>query len=347
MTTEPGSATPLAKDEQTEGDADPAADEPAASTSPPDRATDADGHEDVPPVRIPTGPLRVLRSTAVRAPGAGVLAVLALAWLGATLWVLQREISTSVTDAVAIASAAISLPTVVSAALVAGTASGLAAVDLVDKRRGQATARWVGTIVASLLVGVLAAVAVVAGYGGAASGVLAGTIAAAAVVGGAVAGIRPAPVVGAIVTAALAVFVVVFLLNVFHDPLISLFGGESAASVGAARDWVAFLSALACGLAAGLVAFACLRGAARRGLTLRWPAYMLAGGGVGLLLLVTEVITRIGGAQILGLVSSLSAADRAFRSSADSSRLRFALLVLFIGALGCTIAFGRTLKPKR
>jgi hypothetical protein len=345
MTTEPGSAAPPAAHEKNEGRAEPPAEEPATQSE----ATDgeAEGHEDVHPVGIPNGPLRGLRSAAVPAPGAGVLAVLALTWLGATLWVLQREISTSVTDAVAIASAAISLPTVVSAALVAGTASGLAAVDLVDRRRGQATVRWAGAILASLLVGVLAAVAVVAGYGGAASGVLAGTIAAAAVVGGAIAGIRPAPVVGAIVTAVLAVFAVVFLVNFLHDPLTSLFGGDSSGSVQAARGWVAFLSALACGLAAGLVAFACLRRAARRGLNLRWPAYMLAGGGVGLLLLVTEVITRIGGAQILDTVSSLSAADRAFRSSADSSRLRFALLVLFIGALAGTIAFGRTLKPRR
>ena len=58
-----------------------------------------------------------------------LLVLLALAWLGATLWVLQREISTSVTDAVAVASAAISLPTVVSAGLVAGAAAA--------PRRGQ------------------------------------------------------------------------------------------------------------------------------------------------------------------------------------------------------------------
>jgi hypothetical protein len=350
MTTEPGSGTPLAEHEKTEGHEEPAApvsSEPESTSDPAASVAGPASSDDVHPVRIPTGPLRTLRAPAAQAPGAGVLAILALAWFAATLWVLQREISTSVTDAVAIASAAISLPTVVSAALVAGMASGLAAVNLVDRRGGSATVRWAGALVVSLLVGVLAAVAVVAGYGGEASGILAGTIAAAAVVGGAVAGIRPAPVVGAVVTASLAVFAVVFLLNFFHDPLISLFGGDSSGSVEGARGWLAFLSALACGLASGLVGFAYLRRAVRRGLTVGWPVFMLAGGGVGILLLATEVITRIGGGQILDAVSSLSAADRAFRSSADSSRIRFALLVLFIGALACTIAFGRTLKPRR
>jgi hypothetical protein len=274
-------------------------------------------------------------------PGAGVLAILAVAWLGATLWVLQREISTSITDAVAVASAAISLPTVVSAGLVAGTAAGLVAGNLAARRPGWPTAaRWVAALGAAIVVGVLGAVAVVAGYGGTASGVLAGTVAAAVIVGGAVAGMpRPVPV-AAVVAGSLTVFAALFLFNFFQDPLLSL----------GARGWLALASTVVSGLAAGLVPYVYLRRAARRsGVDApRWPVVMLAGGGVGLLLLVTELITRVGGARILDAVSELSAADRAFRSGADASRLRFALLVLFIGALTATIAFGRTLKrPER
>jgi hypothetical protein len=282
-----------------------------------------------PPPRADTAPL----------PGMGVLAVLAVAWLGATLWVLQREISTSVTEAVAIASAAISLPTVVSAGLVAGTAVGLVAGTLAARRTGwPAAARWVAALGAALLVGLLGAVAVMAAYGGTASGVLAGTVVAAVIVGGTVAGL-PAPLpVAAVVAGALTVFAALFLFNFFQDPLLSL----------GARGWLAFASSLVSGLAAGLVPYVYLRRAGRRsGVALRWPAYMLAGAGVGILLLVTEVITRVGGAQILDTVSELSVADRAFRSDADASRIRFALLVLFIGALSATIAFGRTLKRSR
>ena len=129
-------------------------------------------------------------------------------------------------------------------------------------------------------------------------------------------------------------------LMFFQDPLLSL----------GARGWLALASTVVSGLAAGLVPYVYLRRAARRsGVDApRWPVVMLAGGGVGLLLLVTELITRVGGARILDAVSELSAADRAFRSGADASRLRFALLVLFIGALTATIAFGRALKrPER
>lgn len=269
-------------------------------------------------------------------PGVAVLAILAVTWLAATLWVLRREISTSVSEAVGIASAAISLPTVVSAGLVAGTASGLLAGTFAARRRSwPAATRWVAALGASIVVGVLAAIAVVAGYGGPAAGVLAGTVAAAVILGGAVAGLPNPYVVAAVVTGALTVFAVLFLFNFFQDPLLSL----------GARGWLALASSVVSGLASGVVAFAYLRRASRRpGVSPRWPSYMLAGGGVGLLLLVTEVVTRIGGAQILESVSELSLADRAFRSGADASRVRFALLVLFIGALSATIAFGRTLK---
>jgi hypothetical protein len=265
-----------------------------------------------------------------------VLAILATAWLAATLWVLQREISTSVTDAVAIASAAISLPTVVSAGLVAGTATGLLAGAVAARRPGwPPAARWVAALGAAMVLGVAGAVLVVAGYGGTASGVLAGTIAAAVIVGGAVAGLPTPLPVTAVVAGALTVFAVLFLVNFFADPSLSL----------GARGWLALASSVVSGLAAGLVPYFYLRRTTRRaGAAPKWPTYMLAGSGVGLLLLVTEVITRVGGARILDAVTELSAADRAFRGDADASRIRFALLVLFIGALASTIAFGRTLK---
>jgi hypothetical protein len=308
---------------------EPAAVEPAAATDPAERIRFRTGGR--PPTAEPESD-----PAPAPLPGAAVLAILAVAWLGATLWVLQREIATSVNEAVGIASAAISLPTVVSAGLVAGTAAGLLAGTFTARRpTWPAATRWVAALGAAIVVGVLAAIAVVAGYGGPASGVLAGTVAAAVIVGGAVAGLPGPHAVAAVVAGALTVFAVLFLFNFFQDPLLSL----------GARGWLALASTVVSGLAAGLVPYLYLRRSARRpGVSPRWPAYMLAGGGVGLVLLVTEVITRVGGAQILESVSELSLADRAFRSGADASRVRFALLVLFIGALTATIAFGRTLK---
>jgi len=287
-------------------------------------------------VRISSRPAGA-RTRVVPAPGAGVLALLALAWLAATLWVLQREISTSVTDAVAMASAAISLPNVVSASLVAGAATGLVAVNLVARAgwKPAASSRWAGALLVSILVGLVAALVMIAGYDGPGSRVLAGTIAAASVVGGALAGVRPTPVVAAVVAGALAAFAVMFGLNFLGADVIS---GSS------------MLAALVCGLVAALVPFFYLRRVTRRETTeggpARWPAYMAAGAGVGLVLLVAELITRVGGAQVLDAVASLSEFDKAYRARLDGERLVFGLVVLFVGAVAATIAFGRTLPSK-
>ncbi|HTF07928.1 MAG TPA: hypothetical protein VK659_07135, partial [Asanoa sp.] len=216
----------------------------------------------------------------VPGPGAGLLALLALAWFGTTLWVLQREISTSVTDAVAIASAAISLPTVVSASLVAGAAAALVSVNLIARAgwTPAASTRWAGALVTSIAVGLLGALGVIVGYDGPGSRVLAATVAAAAVVGGALAGLRPTSVVAAVLSGALAVFAVQFALNYLGADSIS---GSS------------MLAALVAGLVAGLVPFFYLRRVTRRETTeggqLRWPFFMLTGAGVGVALLVTEV----------------------------------------------------------
>ena len=79
--------------------------DPADPAPPEDRPKDRP-EESAPPserVRFRTGgppPGTPADPSPAPLPGAGVLAILAVAWLGATLWVLQREISTSVTDAV-------------------------------------------------------------------------------------------------------------------------------------------------------------------------------------------------------------------------------------------------------
>ncbi|MEV0605222.1 hypothetical protein AB0I61_02445 [Polymorphospora rubra] len=291
----------------------------------------------------------------VLAPGAALLALLAVGWLAATLWLLRDAISTSVTDAIALASTAIALPNVVSASVVAGAAVGLTAANLAARRWPGTAVRFTAGIGASMVTGLAAAIAVTVGYGGSAGTILAGTVAAAVVVGGAAAATAVsragAPVVAGVAAATLALFAVVLLVNVFREPLLPLLGaGESGASQQSAAGRLTLASTVLSGLVAGFVVFGYLRLVGRRSTDTpapRWPAYMLGGAGVGLLLVVSEVITRVGGARLLDAVSSISEVDRMVRVQADSDRIMFALMVLFIGALTTTIAFGRTLKPTR
>ena len=307
-------------------------------------------------------------------PGAGLLAVLALGWLVAMLWSAEATISAGA-GGLAITAAAYSLPGVISAVLVAGAALGLVAVAglgrrfpaLPVERAGLRSAVAFGT---GLAVGVAGASTIVVAYGtGTASMVLAGTVAAAGTVGGAIAAVRGQHLVASVVAAALAVFAVGFLLNLFKDPLLSLYGlGDTEASRVSAYGWFAATAAIASGLAAGLVAFGFLRRAERRGEAaqtgdaapaagtartgysdgggLRWPAYLAAGAGPGLLLLVAEVITRVGGARVLTLAGEVSDNDRTAQAWLDGSRINYALVVLFVGAIVATIAFGRTLPSR-
>ncbi|MBO4209402.1 hypothetical protein [Micromonospora echinofusca] len=285
------------------------------------------------------------------APAAATLAFLALGWFAAMLWSARAEIQAAEVGAIAITLAANALPVVVAAALVTGAAVALVVANLLT-RRGmlRPTPRFTATTATGLVVGVLGALVVTLTFSaGSASMVLAGTTAAAATVGGAVAGTRLTAAVGALVSAALAVFAVVLVLSLFNGQLLSLFGaGETQVSQFNAARWVSRLASLTAGLVAGLVAFGYLRRAHRRGAApdLRWPAYLLAGAGPGLVLLVTEVIIRIGGGSVLNLAGALSEADGIAQRVLSGSRIDHAIGVLFVGALTTLIAFGRTLGPR-
>ncbi|MER7460052.1 hypothetical protein [Micromonospora sp. NPDC126480] len=289
------------------------------------------------------------------APGAPVLALLALGWLAAMLWSTREAINSAAAGVTAISLSAFALPGVISAALVAGAAFALFGVDLLARRgRDRVTLRFVAAVATGLLVGLAAAFAVNLTYAdNATTNVIAGTTAAAAIIGGAVAGARTAPVVGAVVTAALGTLVFVVVFSRARDPLFDLFGsGDTQESLLNAAKWVSRTESLLAGLVAGLIAFGYLAWARRRSVRRdpttpapRWPAYLLAGAGPGLLLLLTEVILRTGGRKLLDLASALSEADAVAQTSLGTSRLDNAIWVLFVGALTAMIAFGRTLGP--
>ncbi|MEU3452794.1 hypothetical protein ABZ671_04205 [Micromonospora sp. NPDC006766] len=285
------------------------------------------------------------------APGTLVLALVAVGWLAAMLWSTRAAINSAAAGVTAISLSAYALPGVITAALIAGAAVALAATNPL----GRVTLRFLTAVGTGLLVGFAAAVAINLTYAdNATTNTIAGTTAAAAIIGGAMAGARNARVVGALATATLAAQVFVVLFSRARDPLSGLFGaGETQQSILDAAKWVSRTESLLAGLVAGLLAFGYLAWARRRatrrsGSTapLRWPAYLVAGAGPGLLLLLTEVIIRIGGRGLLNLAAALSEADQVAQTSLGTSRIDNGIWVLFVGALTALVAFGRTLGPR-
>ena len=302
----------------------------------------------------PGGPGDATRTTRPNpAPGALLLTALALVWLATMLWSARTAISSN-GGTLTITMSAYALPALVGPSLVAGAAVSFLAAGLLA-RRGvtRPTPRFVVVVGAGLVTGVLAALVVKLSYGpGPAITILAGTVAAAVIIGSAL-GVLRAPVVGATVLASLAVSAVAFALAYFKADLTTLYGsGDTIESQAGALRWFTWTASLASGLAAGLLAFGYLRATQRRAerdnpahQPLRWPAYLQAGAGAGLLLLLAEVLIRTAGSRVLGLAGSISAADRDAQGLLGGSRVNHALVVLFVGALTALIAFGRTLGP--
>ncbi|MFC5941200.1 hypothetical protein [Micromonospora harpali] len=330
MSNQPGSSTAEERDQPVQPDP-PAEREPAAES------------------------LQATGGTIDRAPGAAVLALLAVGWLAAMLWSTRAAITSAQAGVTAISLSAFALPGVISAALVAGAAVALAVTNLLARRGvDRATLRFVVATGAGLLVGLAAAVVINLTYfDNATTNVIAGTAAAAATIGGAVAGAGNARVAGAVVAAALGALVFVVAFSRARDPLFDLFGaGDTQESLVTAAKWVSRTESLLAGLLAGLLAFAYLTWARRRARRsdpaagdVRWPGYLLAGAGPGLLLLLAEVVIRIGGRSLLDLAGALSEADSVAQTSLGTSRIDNGIWVLFVGALTALIAFGRTLGP--
>src|SRR6266545_3308550 len=169
------------------------------------------------------------------------------------------------------------------------------------------------------------------------------TVIAASLVGGIVAGVRPARAVAAALAGLLAWFAVGVIQGLFSGRLLNVFGaGGTVASRGIASDRLSLAIAVLGGVVAGAAAYAYLR----RGQgdeSWRWPVYLVAGGGPGLLLLAADLVTIVGGAQLLRAVGSISPFDRAVVAFLSESRIKTGLVVYFAGALTALLAFGRTM----
>jgi hypothetical protein len=274
--------------------------------------------------------------------GGGIVFTLGLIWLAATMWTAHASITGNAGNtAVALGSAAAALPGVIAASLLAGATAGLLATGRFAAEPSSAVRRALVGLAAGAVLGLIAAGVILFGYGLSSSiALLAITVGAGSALGGAAAAV-PRPVFAASLVATFVVFVVGVIFNVLQPRLTDLFGaGSTVSSQANASQIFAYVQAGVSGVAAGLIAFWFLRRHGSRA----WPWYLLAGALPGLLLLLTELLTHLGGASLLGVVKSFSEGDRALVEFTDFARLRNALVVLFVGGLASMIAVGRTLR---
>jgi len=279
-----------------------------------------------------------------------LLALAALIWMAAMLWSARASITGRADAEMEVTSTAYALPGAVSASLVAGIVTGLAVLAVITRRRALgSTARFAVATGTGLVLGLAGALSIITiNTEGWIYAVVGGTIAAAATIGGALAGFRQPRVLGAVGWAALGVFLVGFVLNLFQDEVMKLFGsGDTESSQAGAAQWFSFLQSFLSGLAAGLIAYRVLRRARRRasGVDVAWPFYALAGAGPGLLLVIGEGLTRTAGSRVLDLAGKVSELEQAVQKLLSGARFNSALIVLFVGAISATIAVGRTIRP--
>ena len=278
--------------------------------------------------------------------GLGLLLPLALIWLAATMWSAHASIADRASASEVMAStAALALPAVIASSLLAGAATGLAALSRWARDGG--LLRRIGLAIgAGAALGLTAAGIILIAYGTPpAVMILASTVGGAALLGGVLALIRPTVAVAAGIAATMADFVVATLLSYFQSPLKPIFGGgDTIESRLVAADRFSRAAAFIGGVTAGLAAFAYLR---RRARGTRWPTYMLAGALPGLLALVAEGLTRVGGGPLFRAVAGLSVNDSQISKYLDDARINSILTVGFVGAVVATIAVGMTMRrPK-
>lgn len=281
--------------------------------------------------------------SAVRRRGVGVVLLLGLVWLGLTLWIAHSNLATRADPLAVPSAAALSLPSIVIGAVIAGAAAGLALASLVGRRRTlSAVGRLLSGGVAGLVVGLIAGAIILVAYGAQSSIViLAATVAAGAVIGGLAAALPPT-VLAAGLVATFGVLVVNVVVGRFQSPLKDLLGaGVSPETLVSSAYTLAYLTDVVAGVVAGLLAYFYLR---RQPGALGWPWFAAAGGLSGLLLLGAYLVTLIGGASLFDKVRQLSPGDATVLTIADNARLTQALVVFFVGAIVAMVLVGRTIK---
>jgi hypothetical protein len=275
-----------------------------------------------------------------------VLAVLGLAWLIATLTIAHASVlGNSTQPDVALGDAALALPNVIAAAVVVGATTALAATlgapAWLASRVREGRRRLLTGLVCGAVLGGSCGGLVVYGYGTYERVAwVAATVGVGCLSGGAIAAL-PRAVLAAGLVATFGTLLIGLIAGTLQPGLVGLFGGRTTLASLATASWeVAYTVSIVAGLVAGILAFWFLRRYGSRA----WPWYLLAGALPGLLLLVTELLTRTGGAPLLDVVRNLDAGDRLVVDFTAWSRLRNAMVVTFIGGLAAMVAVGRTLR---
>ena len=281
-----------------------------------------------------------------RPAGSLLVAVLSLLWLAIDRGIAYKTIKEG---DLASAQVALFLPSITTAALVAGAAVGVLAVGRLADRYG-GIERKVPRMLAGATGG--AAVAVVA-----AGGMLASYHHGSSVVAVAVTNNKntnnnnnkttnqPIVSVAAGLAGTLAYALVSFVEALFRDRLLSLFGATgTVGSYATADSRLRLAVAVLTGSVAGATAYVFLR---RSALTLPWPAYLAAGAVPGLVLLLAELAAWLGGAPLMRAVGKLSEFDKLAVTTLQPGRINHDMIVFFVGAVTTLILVGRTMKPRR
>ena len=274
----------------------------------------------------------------------------AMVWLPIMLWASYGSIHSSGGGSIAVATAAQALPGVIQATFAAAVGGGLLAGGvLASRRRARPSGRirWIVCIAAGLLVGLFAAATILAVYGhGGGFASVEITLIVIALLGGALGGLvrlRTTIMAGLAGTlAALVLYRVLVAKNVLTHTIKWFGAGDTVESFLHASSRVAYANSALAGLVAGWVAYRVLR---RLDARARFPLYQLAGAFAGLALLLCEVATRLGGANLLDVVKAISPEDRTLFDLVRPANINNDLIVVFAGAVAALIAFGRSLKP--
>jgi hypothetical protein len=246
---------------------------------------------------------------------------------------------------VALGDAALALPNVIAAALVVGATTALAATlgapAWLANRVPEGRRRLITGLVCGAVLGAICGGLVVYGYGAYARvAVVAASVGVGCLLGGAMAAL-PRAVLAAGLVATFGTLLIGLIAGTLQPGLVGLFGGRTTLASLATASWeVAYTVSIVAGLVSGISAFWFLRRYGSRA----WPWYLLAGALPGLLLLVTELLTRTGGSPLLDVVRRLDEGDRLVVDFTAWSRLRNAMVVTFIGGLAAMIAVGRTMR---
>jgi hypothetical protein len=277
-----------------------------------------------------------------RPAGAVLVAVLALVLLLLTLWSTYGVVSSAASEFLITTLVALVLPSVLVATVLAAVAAGVLAVGRFA-RVGKVWSRVLFGALGGLPVGLLATGGTIAAYHhGPAVGFVSAVVAVSGVLGGAFAAIRPVSAAAAGAAGGVAVTALGLLVAYFQNDLVDLFGNrETVGTMADAASRLQLTTSVVSGILGGVVAYIYLR---RSGLTLPWPAYLLAGAVPGLLTLGATVLGWIGRLPLTDIVKDYSDFDAQIIFNRLPEQVNHGMIVFFAGAFTAMIAVGRTLR---